>query len=189
MWGMASKKGIVLHECTCYEAEIEMNWIEFIWVSCTTSDHQGHAVTSNVEAKERCVSENLDCIASTVCSIRRVVSRSQAFARSSPACKRNLQGLQATNRRRPRNEAATTLLLSDRIYVFRTCRSEKKANSCYRKRWAKKEASTDKLHERTSPTTRGGFCTNAVSRFANAGANSRTAWSDRAKDSCKPIAL
>ena len=59
MWGMASKKGIVLHECTCYEAEIEMNWIEFIWVSCTTSDHQGHAVTSNVEAKVEACSHHL----------------------------------------------------------------------------------------------------------------------------------
>ena len=66
-----------------------------------------------------------------------------------------------------------------------SCRNEKEAHSCYRKQRVKEEAGTDKLHERASPATRGGFCTDTIPRLADAGTKSRTAWSYRAKDSCK----
>ena len=56
--------------------------------------------------------------------------------------------------------------------MYISCRNEKEAHSSYRRRRAKEEAGTDKLHERASPATRGGFCTDTVPRLADAGANS-----------------
>ena len=49
-----------------------------------------------------------------------------------------------------------------------SCKNEKEAHSCYRKQRVKEEAGTDKLHERASPATRGGFCTDTVPRLADA---------------------